>query len=133
MVPIGKEGGPPPHHHRQAPGGGAAGEELLTCTQAADGGADLDYLPPDMPGFSQLDLRFIVTFTEVGAAGRSGRGPDALPLEGRGGDLPGSACLSSLEQKTRGADVLPSRSPPLPPLPSPPCPCRRARATSSGC
>lgn len=33
----------------------------------AEEGPDMNFLPPNMPGFSELDLQFICTFTEVGA------------------------------------------------------------------
>lgn len=39
----------------------------------AEEGQDLNFLPPNMPGFSELDLQFICTFTEVGWAGCGGR------------------------------------------------------------
>lgn len=40
----------------------------------AEEGQEMNFLPPNMPGFSELDLQFICTFTEVGAAGGRGVG-----------------------------------------------------------
>lgn len=42
-----------------------------TAIVGAEEGPDMNFLPPNMPGFSELDLQFICTFTEVGV-GRVG-------------------------------------------------------------
>ncbi len=41
----------------------AAGEAPMVGIEE---GQEMNFLPPNMPGFSELDLQFICTFTEVG-------------------------------------------------------------------
>ena len=61
------------------PGGdGAADRCALSAAAApasgaplvgAEEGQEMNFLPPNMPGFSELDLQFICAFTEVGGRG----------------------------------------------------------------
>lgn len=64
VVVAGKEAARPHLRLQEAVSGG---EEAGSGGGARDG--ELDFLPPNMPSFSQLDLDFVCKFTEVGLHG----------------------------------------------------------------